>query len=131
MAIELISCAPGPPSASVGGQRVAEFAQADLGHVQVSIQDSIAASADHIAGYEGTFDCTLALARQAIRLGHPLMDNAVIHRRDIDRAGDIVELALGRSGRGLSRFYLLLYTTIGCITGICTLAARELRSLAE
>jgi PqqA peptide cyclase len=78
----------------VTAARLAALAQAGLDHVQVSIQDSIASSADHIAGYEGAFARKLALAREAVRLGLPLTVNAVIHRRNIDRVGDMVELAL-------------------------------------
>jgi pyrroloquinoline quinone biosynthesis protein E len=78
----------------VTAERLAELVQAGLDHVQVSIQDSVASSADHIAGYEGAFDRKLALAREAVRLGLPLTVNAVIHRRNIDRLGDMVELAI-------------------------------------
>jgi pyrroloquinoline quinone biosynthesis protein E len=78
----------------VTAARLAELAQAGLDHVQISIQDSIASSADHIAGYQGAFERKLALAATAVRLGLPLTVNAVIHRRNIDRVGDMVELAL-------------------------------------
>jgi PqqA peptide cyclase len=78
----------------VTAARLAELAQAGLDHVQISIQDSIASSADHIAGYPGAFARKLALASAAVRLGLPLTVNAVIHRRNIDRVGDMVELAL-------------------------------------
>ena len=78
----------------VTAARLAALAQAGLDHVQVSIQDSIASSADHIAGYQGAFARKLALAGEAVRLALPLTVNAVIHRRNIDRVGDMVELAL-------------------------------------
>jgi pyrroloquinoline quinone biosynthesis protein E len=78
----------------VTAARLAELAQAGLDHVQISIQDSVAASADHIAGYAGAFERKLALAAAAVRLALPLTVNAVIHRRNIDRVGDMVELAL-------------------------------------
>jgi hypothetical protein len=61
-AIDLISCALDPAPGI--GARLAERAQADLGHPQVSIQDTMAASADYIAGYQDTFDRKLAFGRQ-------------------------------------------------------------------
>ena len=70
------------------------LADAGLDHVQISIQDSIEASADRIAGYEGAFARKRALAAQVVRLRLPLTVNAVIHRANIARIGDLVELAL-------------------------------------
>src|SRR5438034_3824308 len=75
--------------------RIAALAEAGLEHVQISIQDSIAASADHIAGYDGAFARKRALAREIVRLGLPLTINAVVHRANIDRIGEMVDLALG------------------------------------
>jgi pyrroloquinoline quinone biosynthesis protein E len=67
---------------------------AGLDHVQISIQDSIEASADRIAGYDGAFARKRALAAQVVRLKLPLTINAVMHRANIERVGDLVELAL-------------------------------------
>jgi pyrroloquinoline quinone biosynthesis protein E len=75
-------------------ERLSALLQAGLDHVQVSIQDSLAPSADRIAGYEGAFARKLALARDVVQLGLPLTVNAVIHRANIDRVGDMVDLAL-------------------------------------
>jgi pyrroloquinoline quinone biosynthesis protein E len=74
--------------------RLAALADAGLDHVQISIQDAEAASADHIAGYEGGYARKRALADDVVRLGLPLTVNAVIHRANIDRVADMVELAL-------------------------------------
>ena len=68
--------------------------EAGLDHVQVSIQDSDAVSADHIAGYKGAFQRKHALAAEAVRLGLPLTINLVVHRANIERIGDMVDLAL-------------------------------------
>jgi pyrroloquinoline quinone biosynthesis protein E len=68
--------------------------EAGLDHVQVSIQDSDAVSADHIAGFRGAFQRKRALAAEAIRLGLPLTVNAVVHRANIGRIGAMVELAM-------------------------------------
>jgi pyrroloquinoline quinone biosynthesis protein E len=68
--------------------------EAGLDHVQVSIQDSDAVSADHIAGYKGGFQRKHALAAEAVRLGLMLTVNLVVHRANIDRIGAMVDLAL-------------------------------------
>jgi PqqA peptide cyclase len=70
------------------------LADAGLDHVQISIQDSEAESADHIAGYKGAYARKRALAAEVIRHGLPLTVNAVMHRANIDRVGAMVELAL-------------------------------------
>jgi pyrroloquinoline quinone biosynthesis protein E len=69
--------------------------EAGLDQVQVSIQDSDAVSADHIAGYRGGFQRKYALASEAVRLGLPLTVNLVVHRVNIGRIGAMVDLALG------------------------------------
>jgi pyrroloquinoline quinone biosynthesis protein E len=68
--------------------------EAGLDHVQVSIQDSDAVSADRIAGYRGAFQRKHALAAEAVRLGLPLTVNLVVHRANIERISDMVDLAL-------------------------------------
>jgi PqqA peptide cyclase len=68
--------------------------EAGLDHVQISIQDSDAASADHIAGYDGAFARKRALAAEVVRHKLPLTVNAVVHCANIERIGDIVDLAL-------------------------------------
>jgi PqqA peptide cyclase len=70
------------------------LADAGLDHVQISIQDSEQASADRIAGYDGAFARKRALAAQVVGLKLPLTVNAVIHRANIERIGDLVEMAL-------------------------------------
>jgi pyrroloquinoline quinone biosynthesis protein E len=71
-----------------------KLAAAGLDHVQISIQDSDDQSADHIAGYEGAFSRKRALAAEVVRLRLPLTVNAVIHRANIERIGDLIALAL-------------------------------------
>ena len=73
---------------------LAALVEAGLDHVQISLQDSIPASADHIAGYDGAFARKRALASEVIAHGLPLTVNAVIHRANIDRVADMVALAL-------------------------------------
>ena len=72
----------------------AALVAAGLDHVQISLQDAVAASADHIAGYAGAFARKRALASEVRAHGLPLTVNAVIHRANIERVGDMVTLAL-------------------------------------
>ncbi len=72
---------------------MARLAEAGLDHVQLSIQDSDEASADHIAGYKGAFAKKLVAARWVVESGIPLTINAVIHRANVHRASDMVRLA--------------------------------------
>jgi pyrroloquinoline quinone biosynthesis protein E len=79
--------------------RVRELADAGLDHAQLSIQDSEAPSADRIAGYEGAFARKRAVAEWTTQAGLPLTVNAVIHRANISRAGDMVRLAVALGAR--------------------------------
>jgi pyrroloquinoline quinone biosynthesis protein E len=74
--------------------RLRELADAGLDHVQISIQDSEEASADHIAGYQGASVRKRALAAEVVRLGLPLTVNMVVHRANIARIESMVALAL-------------------------------------
>src|SRR3954452_3675830 len=73
---------------------LAALSDAGLDHVQISIQDNEPGSADHIAGYAGAFARKQALAAEVVRLKLPLTVNAVMHRANIDRVGEMVDLAL-------------------------------------
>jgi pyrroloquinoline quinone biosynthesis protein E len=75
-------------------KRMAAFAEAGLDHVQISIQDSVPQSADRIAGYEGAYRQKIALAEAATKLHLFLTVNAVIHRHNIDRIPEMIQLAV-------------------------------------
>jgi pyrroloquinoline quinone biosynthesis protein E len=75
-------------------QTLGALYEAGLDHVQISIQDSAAASADKIAGYRGAYERKRAVAAEVVRLGLPLTVNAVMHRANIDHVAEMVELAL-------------------------------------
>jgi PqqA peptide cyclase len=79
--------------------RIKELADAGLDHAQLSIQDSDAPSADRIAGYKGAFARKQAVAEWITQACLPLTVNAVIHRANILRAGDIVRLAVALGAR--------------------------------
>src|SRR5277367_3230425 len=78
----------------VTGKSLAALADAGLDHVQISIQDSEAISADRIAGYEGAYVRKRALAAEVVALKLPLTANIVIHRANIDRIDELVAMAL-------------------------------------
>jgi pyrroloquinoline quinone biosynthesis protein E len=75
------------------------LADAGLDHVQLSIQDAEAASADHIGGYEGGFARKINVAKWVNEVGLPLTINAVIHRANVERAGRMVEFAVELGAR--------------------------------
>ena len=78
----------------ITAETLRQLAEGGLDHVQISIQDSEPASADHIAGYQGAFARKRALAAEVVNLKIPLTINAVMHRANIDRIEDMVALAL-------------------------------------
>ena len=75
-------------------QQLARLAAAGLAHVQISIQDSIAENGDWIAGFAGAQRKKLELAAKVEENGLALTINAVIHRQNIERVGDMIDLAV-------------------------------------
>jgi pyrroloquinoline quinone biosynthesis protein E len=73
--------------------RLARLRQVGLDHVQLSLQDVQADSADHIAGYSGAHARKLAFAKSVVELGLALTVNTVIHRANIGRIAALVEMA--------------------------------------
>jgi PqqA peptide cyclase len=75
-------------------RRFNELVEAGLDHVQLSVQDAEASSADRIGGYAGGHSRKLAFAPIVRAAGLPLTLNAVVHRQNLDRLPDLIELAL-------------------------------------
>ncbi|MBK9258602.1 MAG: pyrroloquinoline quinone biosynthesis protein PqqE [Polyangiaceae bacterium] len=73
--------------------RIGALAEAGLDHVQISVQDARAAQADAIAGYAGAHEHKLEVAEWVREHGMSLTLNAVIHARNAERVGGIIELA--------------------------------------
>ena len=67
---------------------------AGLDHVQLSLQDATRESADHIAGYKGSFDKKLRFAGWVRARELPLTLNAVVHRHNAGNVPRMIELAL-------------------------------------
>ena len=72
--------------------RAEALRDAGLEHVQISIQDSDPETADKVAGLRAVplKEAAAAVVRD---LGFAFSINAVLHRANIDRVGDIIELA--------------------------------------
>jgi pyrroloquinoline quinone biosynthesis protein E len=80
-------------SVGLDRRRLTRLKECGLDHVQLSVQDVDADSADRIGGYRGGHAHKLETARLVTELGFALTINAVIHRANIGRVAAIVELA--------------------------------------
>ena len=74
--------------------RMKALAEAGLEHVQLSLQDSDPEAGDRVAGLAGAQAQKLRAAALVREAGLPLTINAVVHRQNLERLGDILELAL-------------------------------------
>src|SRR3954449_6947039 len=72
-------------------ERAARLKEAGLDHVQVSIQSPDPEENDRIAGNR-SFEKKIAAARAARELGFPLTINCVLHRQNLDRIEEILQL---------------------------------------
>jgi pyrroloquinoline quinone biosynthesis protein E len=74
-------------------ERAQALKAAGLDHVQISFQSPDAHDNDRIAGNR-SFDKKIAAAGVAKELGFPLTINCVLHRQNLDRIEEVLELAL-------------------------------------
>ena len=77
------------------GDRLAKLVEAGLEHVQLSIQDADAVSGDRVAGLAGAQQTKRRVAGLVCGAGLPLTVNAVVHRQNLDRLDEIIDLAAG------------------------------------
>lgn len=89
--------------------RLAVLVEAGLAHVQISIQDTQAGSADRIANYHGAHEKKLALARWVRKAGLALTLNAPIHRHNIAHVAAFIELAVELGARRLEIAHVQYY----------------------
>jgi pyrroloquinoline quinone biosynthesis protein E len=75
-------------------RRVAALAAAGLDHVQISFQDVDDAEGDRIAGYKDAQQLKREAAGRVRGAGLPLTVNAVVHRQNLARLGEMIELAV-------------------------------------
>ena len=62
-------------------------------HVQLSLQGIDAEMADWISGYGGSFSRKMQAAEWILATGFPLTLNAVVHRQNLDRLPEMIDLA--------------------------------------
>lgn len=74
--------------------KLASYAQAGLGHVQISLQGADAETADHIGHYTGAHKKKVEVAKLVTKLGLSLTINAVVHRQNLEQLPRIIDLAL-------------------------------------
>jgi len=72
-------------------ERAEQLKEAGLDHVQVSVQSPDPEENDRIAGNR-SFEKKIAAARAARELGFPLTINCVLHRQNLDRIEEILQL---------------------------------------
>lgn len=72
-----------------------------LDHVQLSIQGADAVTADRIGGYAGGFETKMRVAEWVAASGVPLTVNAVMHRQNLDRLAETIDLAVRLGARRL------------------------------
>jgi len=81
-------------SGTLGGAReIAALADAGLKHVQLSFQDVVADNADRIAGLAGAYERKTRFADAVRATGLPLTLNMVVHRQNLERVPDMIEMA--------------------------------------
>ncbi|MGF1561780.1 MAG: pyrroloquinoline quinone biosynthesis protein PqqE [Geminicoccaceae bacterium] len=79
--------------------RLRALADGGLDHLQLSIQGTDPASADEIGGYRGGFAQKMRVAEWVAALDMPLTVNAVMHRRNLDRLEQTLDLAVRLGAR--------------------------------
>jgi pyrroloquinoline quinone biosynthesis protein E len=89
--------------------KMAELAAAGLDHAQLSFQDADPASADRIAGLDRAHEKKLAAAALIRAAGLPLTLNAVMHRQNLDRLPQLIELALHLGAQRLEVAHVQYY----------------------
>jgi pyrroloquinoline quinone biosynthesis protein E len=72
--------------------RAEKLRQAGLEHIQISIQDTDETTADRVAGMSGVRQ-KMAAAAIVRELGFAFSINVVLHRANLDRVGEIIDLA--------------------------------------
>ncbi|SIS52346.1 pyrroloquinoline quinone biosynthesis protein PqqE [Paracoccus saliphilus] len=74
-------------------QRLEELDSAGVDHVQLSLQGIRPDMADRISGHPGSWDKKMGFSEWVTEIGFPLTINAVVHRQNMERLPDMIELA--------------------------------------
>ena len=80
-------------------RRLDALEAAGLEHIQLSLQGVDPAMADRIGGYKGGFERKMKVAGWIGARGIPLTLNAVMHRQNLDRLEQTIQLALDMGAR--------------------------------
>ena len=80
-------------------KRLRALDEAGLDHVQLSLQGVDAALADRVGGYRGGFDRKMEVAAWVREIGFPLTLNAVMHKQNLDRLEETIDLAVELGAR--------------------------------
>ena len=81
--------------------RVKDLAVRGLDHIQLSVQGPDAEIADRVGGYRGGFDAKMRVAGWIADESLPLTVNAVMHRGNLDRIEETIDLAVALGARRL------------------------------
>lgn len=73
---------------------LARLQSAGADHIQISFQDVEEAGGDRIGGYRGGHALKLAAAKRVKAAGLPLTLNFVVHRENVDRVPQMIEMGL-------------------------------------
>lgn len=73
--------------------RLEELDRAGVDHVQLSLQGIRPDMADRISGHPGSWDKKMAFAGWVEEIGFPLTINAVVHRQNLERLPEMIDLA--------------------------------------
>lgn len=90
-------------------KKLEALADAGLDHLQLSIQDSEAVNANRIGGYKNGHAKKMAVADMVTEIGLPLTINAVVHRQNLDRLDEIIELAVLKKAKRLEVAHVQYY----------------------
>ena len=97
-------------SGALGGEReLSAFAAAGLKHVQLSFQDVDPATSDRIAGFVGAHARKTKFAAAVRAAGLPLTLNMVVHRQNLDRVSEMIDMALTLGARRLEIAHVQYY----------------------
>jgi PqqA peptide cyclase len=89
--------------------RIERLVEAGLEHVQMSLQDIDPAAGDRVAGFAGAQQQKRRAALLAREAGLALTINAVVHRHNLQRLGEIVDLAIALGAERLEIAHVQYY----------------------
>lgn len=82
-------------------RRLDELIERGLDHVQLSLQGVDAETANRLGGYKRGFEQKMKVAAWVKAAGVPLTVNAVMHRQNLDRLAETIDLAVELGARRL------------------------------